>query len=364
MTENFQDTSGTNWLKSIISGKPEVRPDRELSKSITKNRISTGPKNSIPLTQSIVVSEDLNKTEPTPSLHHLNTNYRVCLGTDDDKSTRPMMARGHDSVRESYVHKYRLNVSVSIDSLGDSKLLKTKAKNVNSFYQPQTNKDFSETMHSERPNPNLGNLTHKTIYCNNFKHISKINRRFNYRNRNMTEPSGVDDLDQIFAYKTHKSKSKLNDEFYLQTRKSQRPESKPNLTPQNLKNDIELNWLINKSKFTKQKATQNLLLTYNDVLNQKPRYSKNISLNRTYDGADLNQHLFPYIPGLNGGPFGGSRPQKKNKKNLVTDFEFETLSSKDIFALKKKFNRRRLEISVADVKNLNKAHPWVDEFNC
>jgi hypothetical protein len=136
MTENFQDTSGTNWLKRIISKKPEVHPDRELSKSITQNKISTALKDSIPLTQSIVVSEDIKKTEPTPSLHHLNTNNMIGLGTDDDKMTPPMMARGHDSMRENYIQKYGLNVSVSIDYLGDSKLVKTKAKNVNSFHQP------------------------------------------------------------------------------------------------------------------------------------------------------------------------------------------------------------------------------------
>lgn len=361
MTENFQDTSGTNWLKSIIPGKPEVHPDLELSKSVTQNRIPTGPKDSIPLTQSIKISEDLNKTEPTPSLHHLNTNNMIGLGTDDDKSTLPMMARGHDSMRENYVQKYGLNVSVSIDSLGDSKLLKTKAKIVNSLHQPQTNKGLSETTHCERPTPNLVNLTHNTIYGNNFKHTSKINRRFNYRTRNRTEPSRVDDLDQTFAYKTHKSKSKLNDEFYLQTRKSQPPQAKSNLTPQSLKNDIELNWLINKSKFSKQKATGCLLLTYNDVLNHKPRYSKSIALNRTYDGADLNLHLYPYIPGLNGGPFGGSRPQKKN---IFGEIEIETMSGNDIFWLQKKFNRRRLDVLRGEVKNLNKAHPWVNEFNC
>ena len=184
MTENFQDTSGTNWLKSIISGKPEVHANREVSKSITQQKISTGPKNFNPLTQSIVVSEDLNKTEPNPSPYHLNNNNRVGLGPDDSKSTAPMMVR--DSMRENYVQKYGLNMSVSIDSLGDSKLVRTKAKNVSSYYQPETNKGFSETMHSERPTPNLGNPTRTTIYGNNFKHTSKISRRFNYRNRHRT----------------------------------------------------------------------------------------------------------------------------------------------------------------------------------
>lgn len=174
----------------------------------------------------------------------------------------------------------------------------------------------------------------------------------------------MDDLDQTFAYKTHKSKSKLNDEFYLQTRISQPPQAKSYLTPQSLKNDIELNWLINKSKFSKQKAFYNDVLTYNDVLNHKARYSKSIALNRTYDGADLNQHLFPYIQGLNGGPFGGSRPQKKNKQNIFGEIEFQTMSSKDIFASQKKFNRRRLDVLRGEDKNLNKAYPWVDEFNC